>query len=405
MKCLLFYLLCIPTFLFAQKKEISWDLEKLFKAPKWEKADEAQVEGMQSIYYEGISYKGKPTKVYAYYSYPKTPKPEGGYPAVVLVHGGGGTGYPTWVKKWNEEGFVAISMDLEGHIPSNKKHDERDTFKGSGPQRNGVFHDYDLPLQDQWYYQAIAQVILGHSLLRSFEDVNPNKTGITGISWGGMLTSSISGIDDRFQFAIPIYGCGFLKGTDGHMGKALASDNVAYLENAMTYLEASVYLPQAQMPLLFVNGTNDAHFPLPATVQSKKAVKGDAFLYLENGLNHSHYFGWNVKESYAFADQIINGVPHFAKLTTPKVKKGKVIVSILNNINIKEIQVLYTTDSKSEWVEKEWKTEKVEKWKGKKIHSILPENTHAAYFQVMTEEGVTTSSEMIVIQNENIGQL
>ncbi|NME68730.1 alpha/beta hydrolase family protein [Flammeovirga aprica] len=401
MKYLLILLLCSPIFLFAQKKKSTWDLEQLFKAPKWEKTEIAQVEGMQSIFYEGIPYKGNPTKVYAYYSYPKTPKPEGGYPAVVLVHGGGGTGYPAWVKKWNEQGFVAISMDLEGHIPSNKKHDERDTFIGSGPQRKGVFHDYDLPLQDQWYYQAVAQVILGHSLLRSFEGVNPNKTGITGISWGGMLTSSISGIDDRFQFAVPIYGCGYLKDTDGHMGRALASDNVAYLENAMTYFEASVYLPQTQMPILFVNGTNDAHFPLPATIQSKKAVKGEAFLYLENGLKHGHGSGWNVKESYAFADQVINGAPHFAQLTAPKVKKGKVSISILNNINIKEIQLFYSTYESSEWLKKEWNTETVE-WKGKKIHHLLPENTYAAYFQITTEEGISTSSETIILSKKQL---
>ena len=40
--------------------------------------------------------------------------------------------------------------------------------------------------------------------------VDPDRIGVTGISWGGYLTCIVAGVDPRFRFAAPVYGCGFL---------------------------------------------------------------------------------------------------------------------------------------------------------------------------------------------------
>src|SRR5690606_6700608 len=63
---------------------------------------------------------------------------------------------------------------------------------------------------DMWTYHAVAAVVRGHSLLRSLPEVDKNRIGITGISWGGYLTCIVAGIDTRFKVAVPVYGCGFL---------------------------------------------------------------------------------------------------------------------------------------------------------------------------------------------------
>ena len=47
-------------------------------------------------------------------------------------------------------------------------------------------------------------VILAHSLLRSWPRVDPERIGLTGISWGGYLTCIATGVDNRFKFAIPV---------------------------------------------------------------------------------------------------------------------------------------------------------------------------------------------------------
>ncbi len=42
------------------------------------------------------------------------------YPAVVLVHGGGGKAFEEWARLWAERGYAAIAMDLGGCGPDRK---------------------------------------------------------------------------------------------------------------------------------------------------------------------------------------------------------------------------------------------------------------------------------------------
>lgn len=167
-------------------------------------------EGDAFFFYEGADWKGKPTWVFAYYAAPAGTPPEGGWPAVVCAHGGGGTAYPEWVKKWNKSGYAAIAMDLEGHLPGGKSHHVEGNFpvgaghENAGPARKDWFGDRDLPDTEQWFYHAVADVIRAHSLLRSFPEINPKKIGLTGISWGGTIVSTVAGVDDRFAFVIPV---------------------------------------------------------------------------------------------------------------------------------------------------------------------------------------------------------
>ncbi|MEI6727964.1 MAG: acetylxylan esterase, partial [Actinomycetes bacterium] len=66
------------------------------------------------VYYEGETFKGKATRVFAYYG-----KPEGAgpFPGIVLVHGGGGAAFRDWVKHWVDNGYAALAMDLAGNGP------------------------------------------------------------------------------------------------------------------------------------------------------------------------------------------------------------------------------------------------------------------------------------------------
>ncbi|MBD0400259.1 acetylxylan esterase [Flammeovirga sp. EKP202] len=380
----------------AQEYTGPWDLDVIKAVPNFETTTTSAVDGLESIFYESIDYKGEVSKVYAYYGLPSTPKPENGYPAVVLVHGGGGTAYDDWVKLWNDRGFVAISMDLEGHIPSLDDSAERATFEGAGPARTGVFHDNALPINEQWYYHAVAQVIKAHSLIASFEEVDATKIGIAGVSWGGMLTSTIAGLDLRFKFAIPIYGCGFLKGTDGHMGNSLASTDQDYVNNAMTNYEASAYLHQATMPMLFFNGANDAHFPLPATMDSKNAIQGDAYLFIKDGFGHGHSVAWNEEESYIFADKIINGGTPLLQIDIPTYTDGTNTMSV--NVTdagagIQSATFYYTTDRSEVWSSKTWSAMPAT-IDGATVSTVAPDNTYASYFLITDNSGFNLTSDV-----------
>ena len=93
-----------------------WDLAVLGKPPATYPAAEPKAKDVKSLYYEGLPFQGKPTRVFAYYGVPKLAAGKRAA-AMVLVHGGGGTAFDVWVRLWNSRGYAAIAMDLCGCVP------------------------------------------------------------------------------------------------------------------------------------------------------------------------------------------------------------------------------------------------------------------------------------------------
>ena len=93
-----------------------WDLEALSAPPDYEWLDRES--DVWSLLYRGEPYGGKETSVFAYYATPGTLAGEDAagkpLPAVVLVHGGGGTAFNEWARLWAKRGYAAIAMDLAG---------------------------------------------------------------------------------------------------------------------------------------------------------------------------------------------------------------------------------------------------------------------------------------------------
>jgi alpha-beta hydrolase superfamily lysophospholipase len=172
-----------------------WDLAELTKAPTvtWG----ATTGLVQELYYASEPRAGKPTRVFAYLGRPADSKGIQS-PAMVLVHGGGGKAFKDWANHWAKRGYVALAMDLSGNGPEGRLPD------GGPDQSDAVkFRDFsEAEAPDMWTYHAVAAIVRGHSLLRSLPEVDPDRTGITGISWGGYLTCLVAGIDARFKVCL-----------------------------------------------------------------------------------------------------------------------------------------------------------------------------------------------------------
>ncbi|MBM4021470.1 MAG: acetylxylan esterase, partial [Planctomycetes bacterium] len=179
---------------------LPWNLPSLFEPPVTHATDARPAKGLESFFYEGAEFKGKPSWVFAYYGVPKGDPPAGGWPAVVCAHGGGGTAFPEWVRKWNNAGYAAIAMDLEGHLPGGNAHQVEGGFpptqghQNAHPARVDYFGDRVLPAPEQWFYHAVADVIRADSLLRSRPEINKDKIGLTGISWGATVACTAAGL-------------------------------------------------------------------------------------------------------------------------------------------------------------------------------------------------------------------
>lgn len=300
-----------------------WNLTELFQPPRFDWED--QTGPVRSLLFENEPYDGHPTRVFTYYATPGTlagdTSGDQNLPAVVLVHGGGGTAFREWCQLWARRGYAAIAPDLAGNRPLEGAdvhlRENRIRLPDGGPNQGDdeKFFAIGQPVTQQWEYHAIAAVLRAHSLIRSFPEVDADRTAVTGISWGGYLTCITAGIDHRFQAAVPVYGCGFLHENSywlDHFAKLTPEHRSLWI----SLWEPSQYLPRVSMPILFVNGTNDFAYPLDSYMKSYDAVPADVpkqFCITVN-MPHSHTDGWAPNEIGIFIDHVLLGKPGLAQL-------------------------------------------------------------------------------------------
>jgi len=99
---------------------------------------------------------------------------------------------------------------------------------------------------------------LAHSLIRSLPKWTPNARAY-GNFWGGYLTCIVAGVDRRLKLAVPVYGCGFYRDTvfEGEL-KRLKPENA---DRWMAWWDPSVYLGNAECPMLWVTGAMISPIP------------------------------------------------------------------------------------------------------------------------------------------------
>ncbi len=304
-------------------------------------ADSIKFPNEEAFYYAGLDYQGHKTKVFAYTGFPAHASAARKVPGVVLVTGGGGTAFPLWVKAWNDEGFAAIAMDLEGQQP---------TVSGppslllsghslAGP-KNSLFGDVDKRIEDQWLYHAVADVYLAYSILASDYRVDKNHIGITGISWGGIVTSVAIGNADCFDFAIPVYGSGYLN-TSKALYKSVYTDMVA------KQWDASRWLRSIKTPTLWINGESDPIFSIDATTKSARATP-DSRLTIIPGFQHGYVEGWSPREIFTFANSLARGGKGLVKiLKQPTENDLTVEVDVSGSYGIKSAVLISSQDTLS----------------------------------------------------------
>ncbi len=365
-----------------------WDMELLSRVPQTWPSETHLEEGVDTIFYEGRPFRGRPTRVFAYMGVPEV-APGEKVPAMVLVHGGGGTAYAEWVRMWNERGYAAISMDTCGNLPEGQAAD-RPRHEFSGPPGWGGWGQTDWPREDQWTYHAVADALLANSLLRSLPEVDPERIGVTGISWGGYLTSLIAGVDARLKLAMPVYGCGYY--LDTHFATPVKAEGEEGADRWMRWWDPSAYLKDAAMPMMWVTGTNDFAYWLPGLQKSYRDPIGPRTLCVTLRMPHGHGSGWALEELYAYADSILKDGTALPRITGQGRDGDEVWVDFESPTAIEKAELLYTKDTNDEWPEREWFAQPAELGDGK-ASATLPEGTSVYFINIVDERGLTVSGE------------
>lgn len=345
--------------------------------------------GMRAIYYDALPWKGKPTKVFAWLGLPA--KVTGKVPGVVLVHGGGGSAFKEWVRRWNERGFAAISISVEGQTDGSDPELPKETrgyrrHEWAGPQREGIYGDSGVPLADQWIYHAVADTVLANSLLRSLPEVDADKVGVMGISWGGVITATVIGIDDRFSFAIPMYGCGKMYDSGNHYGRILGT-NAIYREA----WDPLVRMDRVNLPVLWFSWPQDQHFPLDCQAACYRAAPGPHMVALVPGMGHGHAFG--PPHGYAFAESIVHDGKPWCVQTATTTADDTVRVEFASTKPLDRATLIATADGgftgNRTWTESPASLE--QRGDGWLVTAPLPAGTTAWFVNIHTGDLVASS--------------
>lgn len=286
--------------------------------------------------YFSVKTNSRDYKVFGFMSIPTGKMPKGGFPAVILLHGGNGAAYAEFTHKWALKGYVAIAIDLYNQCGSNllNRCVENET---KTPKAYGSIDD--MHENDPWlYFYCLAGMGAVDVLLQTGK-VNPNKIGSVGLSWGGFLNLALTSVEKRIKASSIIYSSAFIHlskwgQSEVKLGKLTEEDKKEYIK----YIEPSNYIKNIKIPTLFTAGLDDLAFSASLRQKTADAIKGPTYFACRKNFPHGNFFGFEQNESIEFFDLIFKG----KKIPQPELvyKDGKYLVNSFYKDS--KLEVVYT---------------------------------------------------------------
>ena len=382
--------------LLGSETPVTFDIDAYSSPPATYPADGHERPGVKSLYFENEPYHGKETRVFAWLGMPYLQKGQT-CPAMVLVHGGGGTAFDEWVRLWNGRGYAAIVIDQCGckpETPIPQLRGVRERHDSPGPTGwDASWHQMDEEVESHWQYHAITALLRAHTLISNTEGVDPDRVGITGISWGGYITSLMMGIDSRYAAAIPVYGCGFV--TENSAWSISGYDNArpADVKKWAKYWAPEHYIPSARMPTLWVTGTNDGAYHMDSFKKSY-SLAPDPTVSIGVEMGHSHSHGWAPKEIHHFTDSIFRGGAPLPEHTETRIENSHIVSTFKSSRPLMRAEICYTR-ALGMWPDRKWNTISVppeETGTSYRVTTELPVGTTVAFVNVWDDRDVFASS-------------
>ncbi|MCU0641794.1 MAG: acetylxylan esterase [Candidatus Margulisbacteria bacterium] len=306
---------------------------------------------VQEIYYYSRSYNRQPVRIFGYYCQPLKTKAK--LPAILLSHGGGGSASLIKSAEWARRGYAVLSIDLPG------KGEQRQGSRSTGPNMDVVNLLCTQPDPSYNYLvHAVAAARYGITFLATRPEVDPDRIGMIGLSWGGVLTLLTNGQDKRLKAAVNIFGAGFIP--EGCTWQDWFSQMPAEEKQRWNdYLDPKNFLPTQHAPILFVTGTNDHCYYLTTFQKSFEHVPGEKAYYLIPNLRH-RFLASSSDPALAWFDlKLKNARADFPaiELLTP-IHKGESRVIIPVKVNsragVKSVRLYYALGGPQQWTAKRW---------------------------------------------------
>ena len=218
---------------------------------------------------------------------------QGRVPAVILLHGTGGSKEDGRIAALAEQlvgrGLIAVAID-------GRYHGERAPAGARATEYvNAMLRAYETRAEYPFVYDTVWDVLRLLDYLETRDDVDARRIGLIGISKGGMETYLAAAADPRIAVAVPVIGVqsfGWALANDAWQSRVgtfqAAVDGAAAKEGVgrvtaefvrkfydrvvpgiYSAFDAPAMLPLiAPRPLLIINGDSDPRTPLPGVQAS-----------------------------------------------------------------------------------------------------------------------------------------
>ena len=362
---------------------------------------------VRAYYIQSVDYKGAPSNFFGYFGIPETASESNPVPAVVLVHGGGGTAYADWARFWVNRGYAAIAIDTEGNIPTspgaatNGNTNKVPHTRNPGPARSGTFLDSEKPVEEQWMYHAIASVISSVTFLSKMPEIDSSKIGCIGISWGSLIVSGTAIYDDRLAFVVPIYGSIGESGTLSREGAAMDLQ-----PRAVELWDDESALSGRKTPFLFVNNHQDHAFSVEVQDNCAKYVANKQVCIIPD-LAHDHKRPMSVKEIGIFVDNIcLNKELALPEITVQPTATTGVVETKTHGTKIVSGELFYTTDERiisparpitDTSAKNDWVIDEIDCDNNGKFEFQIPANATYYFVSVIDDAGNRSSTKLVKI--------
>ena len=289
----------------------------------------------------------KSVDIFAYFSHPKGQR---GLPAFIWNQGGLGRASSYWTILGAKRGYAALCIDFP--LPGYRS-------TGGYPIVSGLETAAD-PRRAPIYHGAVA-LLRAVSYLESRAEVDRNRIGMCGSSWGGFYTTLMTGVDPRLKVGSAMFGTGSLQlGNSWWFGRGPNPKyDPAAQELWRSTLDPAFRLARRATPIGWFTGANDSFYWMPALMETHRMASGPKHLTILPNWNHG-LTPTADEQVFAWLDAHLKKAQPFNTVSTLRLTKRGAVTVVEWDFNgpreVDSAELILSHGDNGNWVSRFWTT-------------------------------------------------
>jgi dienelactone hydrolase len=339
---------------------------------------------------------GKDVEIFAYFSYPQGARR---LPAFIWNPGGLGQASMAFTETPARRGYAVLCIDfpMPGYRSTGNYPINTGLELGADPKSAPIFH-------------GVVALLKAVTYLQSRPEVDPNRIGMAGSSWGGFFTTLMIGIDPRLKAGSCLYGSGGLQlgnaWWDGDSRNGRPPVTAEYRARWAVTLDPAWRLPSKKTPIAWFTGTNDRFYPMPALMETVNRCGGPTHLTLLPNWDHALPPYIHDEHVYAWLDVHLQGKPGFATVSPVAARNegGSLIARWDFEGDAVSADLIASYGDDGNWVGRYWQTLPAV-MAGQTCSVKLPASSLPVFISgaVVDARGLRSSTPLVRIEAANLG--